>query len=76
MTLAAGIVAVMLTGGWMWWDAVDRDDRRQRDKPSAVETTVTAGDARTLTLLVTGRLDGRPSKAADGTKAVGHTVDA
>ena len=53
MALAAGVVAVMLTGGWKWWDAVDRDYRNQLDKPLAVETTVTSGDARELALRIT-----------------------
>lgn len=53
MVAATVLIAVMLTGGWKWWDAVDRDYRRQLDKPLAVETTVTPGDARTLTLRVT-----------------------
>ena len=53
MAVAASIVAVMLTGGWKWWDAVDNDYRRGLDKPLAVEATVTSGEARTLTLRVT-----------------------
>jgi hypothetical protein len=43
----------MLTGGWKWWDAVDKDYRRRLDKPLAVETTITSGVPRTLTLSVT-----------------------
>jgi len=53
MVVAAGVMTLMLTGGWQWWDAVDRDYRRQLDKPMAVETTVTSGDVRTLTVRVT-----------------------
>ena len=53
MAVAACIAAVMLTGGWKWWDAVDTDYRRGLDKPLAVEATVTPGEARTLTLRVT-----------------------
>ncbi len=53
MAVATCIIAVMLTGGWKWWDAVDNDYRRRLDKPLAVEAAVTSGDARTLTLRVT-----------------------
>lgn len=53
MAVATVLVAVMLTGGWKWWDAVDSDYRRRLDRPLRVETTVTPGDARTLTLRVT-----------------------
>lgn len=52
MAVATVLIAVMLTGGWKWWDAVDREYRRQLDRPLSVETTVTPGDARTLTLKV------------------------
>jgi hypothetical protein len=53
MALAAGLVLMALTGGWTWWGAVDRDYRRQLDKPLEVATTVTSGDARALTLRIT-----------------------
>lgn len=53
MAIAACLIVAMLTGGWKWWDAVDGEYRRQLDKPLAVEGTVTAGDARALTLRVT-----------------------
>ena len=53
MAVAACLIVAMLTGGWKWWEAVDADYRRQLDKPLAVEGTVTAGDARALTLRVT-----------------------
>ena len=53
MAVAVVLLAVMLTGGWKWWDAVDRDYRARLDKPLAVETTITSGDPRTLTLTVT-----------------------
>jgi hypothetical protein len=53
MAVAACIVVAMLTGGWKWWNAVDSEYRRRLDKPLAVEGTVTAGDARELTLRVT-----------------------
>ncbi|MCC6244574.1 MAG: hypothetical protein IT353_17150 [Gemmatimonadaceae bacterium] len=53
MALAAVLVVAALTGGWTWWDAVDRDYRRQLDRPLEVATTVTSGDARALTLRIT-----------------------
>ena len=53
MAIAACLTAAVLTGGWKWWDAVDTDYRKQLDKPLAVAGTVTAGDARALTLRVT-----------------------
>jgi hypothetical protein len=53
MAIAVVLLGVMLTGGWKWWDAVDRDYRRRLDKPLAVETSITSGDPRTLTLTVT-----------------------
>lgn len=53
MALAAVVVTAALTGGWKWWEAVDRDYRDQLDKPLAVETTVSPGDARALTLRIT-----------------------
>ena len=53
MTVAGCLIAVTLTGGWTWWNAVDRDYRRRLDKPLAVEGTVTAGAERALTLRVT-----------------------
>ena len=53
MSVAACVVAAMLVGGWKWWGAVDSDYRRGLDKPLVVESSVTAGDARALTLRVT-----------------------
>jgi hypothetical protein len=53
MAIAACLTVAMLTGGWKWWGAVDSDYRRGLSKPVAVEGTVTAGDARALTLRVT-----------------------
>jgi hypothetical protein len=53
MAIAACLTVAMLTGGWKWWEAVDSDYRRGLSKPVAVEGTVTAGDARALTLRVT-----------------------
>ncbi len=53
MAIAACLIVAMLTGGWKWWNAVDTDYRKQLDKPLAVEGTVTAGDARALTLRIT-----------------------
>ena len=53
MAVAGCIVAAMLFGGWKWWDAVDRDYRANLDKPVQVESAVTTGDARALTLRIT-----------------------
>ncbi|MCU0633287.1 MAG: hypothetical protein MUE41_00325 [Gemmatimonadaceae bacterium] len=53
MALAGGLSAAALFGGWKWWGAVDGSYRRGLERPLAVESSVTAGDARTLTLRVT-----------------------
>ena len=53
MSVAACVIAAMLFGGWKWWGAVDSEYRRRLDKPLAVESKVTPGDSRTLTVRVT-----------------------
>ena len=49
-TIIAGTAAF---GGWNWWNAEESDYRRSLDRPMSVETKVTAGAQRTLTLHVT-----------------------
>ncbi|MCU0646623.1 MAG: hypothetical protein MUF00_01395 [Gemmatimonadaceae bacterium] len=53
MAIAGGVSAAALFGGWSWWGAVDGGYRRAIDRPLTVETGVSPGDARTLTLRVT-----------------------
>jgi hypothetical protein len=54
--IAALITCTLMFGGWTWWNAVERDYRRSLYRPLQVETTVTAGAARTLSLRVTDSL--------------------
>ena len=53
MALAGGVLAVAVFGGAKWWDAVEGDYRRSLYRSLAVSSSVSAGDARTLTLVVT-----------------------
>jgi hypothetical protein len=53
MALATGVLAIAVFGGARWWDAVDGDYQRSLYRPLKVETTVSAGADRTLTLTVT-----------------------
>ena len=52
-TIGAVLTSAIVLGGWNWWTAVERNYRRSLDRALDVETTVTAGTARTLTLHVT-----------------------
>ena len=47
------IAGTAVFGGWNWWNAEERDYRRSLDRPLSVETIMTAGAQRTLTLHVT-----------------------
>ncbi len=55
--LAAGIAFVItaaaVTGGWTWWNAVERGYRQSLLRPVRSEGTVSGGASRTLTLTVT-----------------------
>jgi hypothetical protein len=53
MALAAGALAIAVFGGARWWDAVDGDYQRSLYRPLRVDTKVSAGSDRTLTLTVT-----------------------
>jgi hypothetical protein len=55
MAVASCLVTAMLFGGWKWWGAVDSNYRDNLDRATAVEGTVTAGDARALTLRITDK---------------------
>ncbi len=51
--MAFVMLAVMVTGGWKWWTAVEADYRDALLRPVRAEGTVSAGAERTLTLTVT-----------------------
>lgn len=51
--IAFVILAVMVTGGWKWWTAVEEEYRSALLRPVRAEGTVSAGAQRTLTLSVT-----------------------
>jgi hypothetical protein len=53
MALSAGVLAMAVFGGARWWDAVDGDYNRSLYRPLAVDTKVSAGAERALTLTVT-----------------------
>jgi hypothetical protein len=53
MAVGGGVLSVALLGGARWWDAVDGDYRRSLYRALQVETAVTPGDSRRLTLTVT-----------------------
>ena len=73
MAVAGCIVAAMLFGGWKWWDAVDRDYRASLDKPVQVESAVTAGDARALTLRITDQSVTTEDENAPGVRRIRGT---
>ena len=51
--IAALITCTMVFGGWTWWNAVDRDYKQSLSRPLQVETRVTSGGERTLTMRIT-----------------------
>lgn len=51
--IAALITCTMVFGGWTWWNAVDRDYKRSLYRPLQVETLVSRGAERTLTMRIT-----------------------
>jgi len=55
---AAVLVALILLGGWRWWDAVDSTYRAQLDRPwsSAATATATDGGGRVLGFEITDSL--------------------
>jgi hypothetical protein len=42
IVIGAGVVALVLFGGWRWWSAIDRGHRAQLDRPWSVETSLDA----------------------------------
>lgn len=51
--IAFVITVAAVTGGWTWWNAVERGYRQSLLRPVLSEGTVSSGAARTLTLTVT-----------------------
>jgi hypothetical protein len=54
--IAGGAAALALFGGWRWWDAVEQGYRRSLYRSLRVESTVTPGAERRLTLAITDSL--------------------
>ncbi len=54
--IAGLITCTLVFGGWKWWNAVENNYRESLYRPLAVETAVTSGEGRTLTLRVTDSL--------------------
>ncbi|MBC7843233.1 MAG: hypothetical protein H7099_13010 [Gemmatimonadaceae bacterium] len=50
--IASLITCTMVFGGWTWWTAVDRDYKRSLYRPLDVETGVSSGAPRTLTMRI------------------------
>jgi hypothetical protein len=48
--IGALVASTLVFGGWTWWNAVERDYRQSLERPLAVQTSVTSGTSRTLTL--------------------------
>ena len=54
MMIAAPVAALLLFGGWRWWNAVDNAHRSQLDRPWKANASVTgSADGRLLTLQIT-----------------------
>ena len=51
--IATIVAGAAVFGGWNWWNAEERDYRRSLDRPLSVETKITPGAQRTLTLQIT-----------------------
>ena len=51
--IALLIAGTAVFGGWNWWNSEEREYRRSLDRPLSVETSITSGAQRILTLHVT-----------------------